>query len=391
MKILFLSGSPHTIYGGFEKVESILAHYLISKGHKVNILSLVAKKSEFDKKVLDIFNDLNVHRYFYKYRLRISIPKIFLGNMIGINYSPAYDEIKDYLQNKFEPDIIIVTNVEWIFGLSAKKALKDLNYDKCKVIWWPHSSLFPKLPIWMYILGSRIILSTTIKKLLKNIDAVLAISTGIKKQISKLNPNVKVYTVFNPLEPYNGELVLSSKIPTFLYVGRIEYRAKNLSFMFNGLSKVKRDWKLIIVGTGPDEDKLKNLANSLGISQKIEWMGFKKNPYENLNEGVTALLLTSRYEGFGMVLAEANQRGIPVISSDCQVGPSDIVIPGVNGYLYPEGDMDAFVKIINDVIDGKLNFGTPEEISKTAERFSEDVVCNNIMNALKKIESDQEE
>ena len=47
--------------------------------------------------------------------------------------------------------------------------------------------------------------------------------------------------------------------------------------------------------------------------------------------------------------------------------------------------MDAFVKIINDVIDGKLGFGTPEEIAKTAERFSGEAVCNNIINALKDI------
>ncbi|MGC9140601.1 glycosyltransferase, partial [Athalassotoga sp.] len=190
---------------------------------------------------------------------------------------------------------------------------------------------------------------------------------------------------FNPLEPYNGSLIERSKIPLFLYVGRIDDGQKNLSFMFKGLSMIKKDWKLIIVGTGPDEDKLKSLANDLGISQKIEWRGFKKDPYENLNEGVTALLLTSRFEGFGMVLAEANQRGIPVISSDCQVGPADIVIPGVNGYLYPEGDMDAFVKIVNDVIDGKVGFGTPEEIARTAERFSGEVVCNNIIKALEDI------
>nr|WP_232060150.1 glycosyltransferase [Athalassotoga saccharophila] len=117
----------------------------------------------------------------------------------------------------------------------------------------------------------------------------------------------------------------------------------------------------------------------------MEWRGFKKDPYENLDEGVTALLLTSRFEGFGMVLAEANQRGIPVISSDCEVGPSDIVIKDINGYLYPEGDMNAFVKIVNDVIDGKLKFETPEKIAETAKRFSGDVVLDNIINALKEL------
>jgi len=78
-------------------------------------------------------------------------------------------------------------------------------------------------------------------------------------------------------------------------------------------------------------------------------------------------------------------RRLPVISSDCKAGPSDIVINGINGYLYPEGDAGAFVKIVNDVIDDKLTFGTPEEIAKTAERFSQEKVCNNIIKALEDI------
>jgi UDP-D-galactose:(glucosyl)LPS alpha-1,6-D-galactosyltransferase len=118
----------------------------------------------------------------------------------------------------------------------------------------------------------------------------------------------------------------------------------------------------------------------------LQWRGFVKgDPYRILNEGVTALILTSRFEGFGMVLAEANQRGIPVISSDCQSGPSDIIIPGKNGYLFPEGDMKAFVQTSNDVIDGKLSFDTPETIAKTSERFSEGKVCNDILQALDEI------
>ena len=74
-----------------------------------------------------------------------------------------------------------------------------------------------------------------------------------------------------------------------------------------------------------------------------------------------------------------------MISSDCKPGPVDIVIQGVNGYLYPEGNMKAFVKIINDVIDDRLRFGTQEQIVKTAERFSEEKVCKNILEALNEV------
>jgi len=135
-----------------------------------------------------------------------------------------------------------------------------------------------------------------------------------------------------------------------------------------------------------NEEKLKKLAGKRGIADRISWLGFKKDPYSEFQE-ITALLLTSRYEGFGMVLVEANQRGIPVISSDCESGPRDIVIAGVNGYLYREGDMGEFVRIIGDVIDGRLSFDTPENIAKTAERFREDVVVENIYKSLLEIVS----
>lgn len=153
--------------------------------------------------------------------------------------------------------------------------------------------------------------------------------------------------------------------------------------MLKGLSRLKhKEWQLKIVGAGPDEEKLKKLAEKLGISDRVSWLGFRKDPYSEFKE-ITALLLTSRYEGFPMVLVEANQRGIPVISSDCESGPKDIVIAGVNGYLYREGDMDEFVRIVSDVIDGRLSFDTPENIAKTAERFREDVVVENIYRALR--------
>jgi len=154
--------------------------------------------------------------------------------------------------------------------------------------------------------------------------------------------------------------------------------------MLKGLAKLKKkSWELKIIETGPSEEKLKRLASKLGISERISWFGFQKEPFSLVKE-VTALLLTSGYEGFPMVLVEAIQRGIPVISSDCG-GPKDIVIAGVNGYLYREGDMDEFVRIVSDVMDGRLSFDTPENIAKTAERFREDVVAENIYRALKQM------
>jgi len=351
--------------------------FMESKGHNIYFVSLLHENIKYP--ITDEFKHKNV--IIINYKMNNILVRILMY-LMGIDHSSYYKALKETFNNINQPDLILALDSAIL--PNAKMALKGTTKN-AKVVSWIHSSIIKRSSNDLKSKLKSSIRKLREPRLLRSANAHLAISNGIKDQILTFDPSAKVYTVFNPLEPYNDGLILRSKIPTFLYVGRIDNGQKNLSFMFNGLSKVKRDWKLIIVGTGSDEDKLKNLADSLGISQKIEWRGFKKNPYENLNEGVTALLLTSRFEGFPMVLIEANQRGIPVISSDCQTGPSDIVIPGVNGYLYTEGEMDAFVKIINDVIDGKLGFGTPEEIAKTAERFSEERVNENILNVLEEI------
>ncbi|MGC8651468.1 MAG: glycosyltransferase, partial [Minisyncoccia bacterium] len=286
--------------GGGERVLNTISKYLISNGNDMRFLvtpivntekELLKDKSEW----VEPFKS-NKDKTF----------SIKIENIQGIPYPKEYKIIKKFFEKEFIPDVIIVTSP--FFPKMLKKAIKKTGIS-AKIVGWYHGSLFPKEKI------RSLVKYVVMKRNFKFADAHFAISSGIKEQILKIDHKAKVYTVFNPLDSYNGPLIQKSHTTIFLYVGRLFDPQKNLSFMFKGLSMIKKDWKLIIVGTGPDEEKLKSLSNDLGISQRIEWRGFKKDPYENLNEGVTALLLTSRFEGFGMVLAEANQRGIPVISS----------------------------------------------------------------------------
>lgn len=72
-------------------------------------------------------------------------------------------------------------------------------------------------------------------------------------------------------------------------------------------------------------------------------------------EKVSALLLTSSFEGFPMTLLEALSWGIPCISADCVSGPADIIQPDVNGHLYQPGDIAGFVTLLNKYIAGEIH------------------------------------
>jgi len=192
------------------------------------------------------------------------------------------------------------------------------------------------------------------KEWLKNADYHLAISSGVRRQLVELGiPNAKIFTIYNPVKRINTTIYRPEKIKVFVYVGRITFDGqKRISDMFTALSLVSGPWHLDIVGDGDDVDQCKKYAEQLNISQKISWNGWKQDPWSVINRA-TALLLTSSYEGFPMVLTEAISRGVYCVSSDCEVGPSDIIKKDINGELYEVGNSEALKQILQEIVDGK--------------------------------------
>ena len=377
MKITLVSNNTFSLFGGYEKVVSTVLKNLEEK-YDCNILKIISIPhyvTLLNNQILYDFKQYQIHRDSdYKNKIHY-ISFILLRKFLGKDLLINYNSLKKQVDTLINSDVILITDPLLIS--SVKAVLQGKSY-KTKIVYWDHGSLMG------YFRGKyqRLIYGKEIAKSIKLADAHLCISSEIADFIKEIDDKAITYTVYNPVSKYNGHLIKRSAFPLFLYVGRLSDYDKNISFLLKSLSKIKdKNWKLIIIGKGPDELKLKKLAFKLAISDRIEWMGFKENPFSGIKEA-TALVLTSRWEGFGMVLVEANQRGIPIISSDCKAGPKDIVINGVNGYLYKEGDMGDFVSIITSIIDGKLNFESPENIAKTTERFNEELVISNIYNSL---------
>ncbi|WNC88743.1 glycosyltransferase [Paraburkholderia sp. FT54] len=106
---------------------------------------------------------------------------------------------------------------------------------------------------------------------------------------------------------------------------------------------------LVLIGEGRDRRELEQLAEELGIGASVHFLGFCANPPPYIRQA-EMLVLSSRYEGFGMVLGEAMALGTPVLSTDCPTGPRDLLDGGKAGLLVPVGDVEAMALAIERLL-----------------------------------------
>ena len=160
---------------------------------------------------------------------------------------------------------------------------------------------------------------------------------------------------------------------------------KNLKEMFLGLANLNLDWQLDLIGDGSKSEikSIESFIQQLNIGKRVNLRGWSASPWD-LVINPTAILLTSKYEGFGMTLAEACARGIPCISSDCPVGPRDIITNGVNGFLYPPGDIDRLSKALNKIVIEKDSFGY-STIANSIKKYYPKQYFRNLKNVFKNI------
>jgi GalNAc-alpha-(1->4)-GalNAc-alpha-(1->3)-diNAcBac-PP-undecaprenol alpha-1,4-N-acetyl-D-galactosaminyltransferase len=118
---------------------------------------------------------------------------------------------------------------------------------------------------------------------------------------------------------------------------------------FKDLSDDNPDWDLVLFGDGPLREDLVALADALGLSHRVRFPGFVADLYWALNQ-CHLFCLTSTTEGLGMVILEAMQADLPVVSTDCPTGPREIIQDGENGRLIRVGDHATLVRILGELM-----------------------------------------
>lgn len=108
--------------------------------------------------------------------------------------------------------------------------------------------------------------------------------------------------------------------------------------------------------------------------------GWVDDPWSQIDEA-DYLISTSNYEGFGMSISEAITRGIPVISSNCPVGPNDLVMNGINGFLYPLHDVEKLHQILQDCMNNQYLWDR-EVIRHSLDKFSVENYIDRINKSL---------
>ncbi|ABW26064.1 glycosyl transferase, group 1 [Acaryochloris marina MBIC11017] len=225
-------------------------------------------------------------------------------------------------------------------------------------------------------------------------DRVVTVSQGATAsltEISSISPD-KITTIYNPViapdlfSKANADIdhpwFQPGEPPVIIGVGKLEPQ-KDFPTLIRAFARVRKQLscRLVILGWGPDLEKLKEFTAEMGVQDDVDLMGYVDNPYPYMARA-QVFTLSSAWEGLPTVLIEALALGKPVVSTDCPSGPREILQGGKYGALTPVGDDVALAAAIGDV----LGQQSQSDVSEWLHQFSIEASTNqylDLINTLK--------
>lgn len=187
-----------------------------------------------------------------------------------------------------------------------------------------------------YTYGSEIInIYNDVFKQYNELDGLILLTEKQKQDIiNQFGNSRNIYVIPNFVNKVNTSFFVRKRSYTISMISRLAKRKAidKAIGMFKNVVDVEPRAKLEIYGDGPERKKLENVIRKYELDNNVVLMGHTHNPHIEMQKSI-ATILTSETEGFGLVIAESLLNETPVVSLDCNYGPSDIIENGVDGFV----------------------------------------------------------
>ena len=295
-----------------------------------------------------------------KYAFSMDNILAFFGNLVWY-----IRKVKDY-----DPDVIISVDIYCnIIVLIAKFSLFLRN----NVIITTHNNLFDTL----HLKGDSTVewsVSKLVRLLYARADYLVVVSKGIRKSFQrkfKLRKNIRV--IYYGLDQTHLTTRIGRKKQSeniILSIGRLDVQKDFLTLIrsFHLLNQKFGKTMLWIVGDGPQKGEIEQLISELKLNKKIKILGWRQNIYPFLKKAKVFVLSTNR-EGFGYVIIEAMSQGVPIIATNVNYGPPEILDNGKYGILVDKNDPLSLSRSMLKLMTNKGYYDSFKEKAKERSRF----------------------
>jgi glycosyltransferase involved in cell wall biosynthesis len=205
----------------------------------------------------------------------------------------------------------------------------------------------------MHFHAHRPALAADVRRRYPRLDAIAVLSADDERDYGALVRGSRTRVVRLPnAVPDLGGGIATLDAPVIVAAGRLVAQ-KGFDLLidaFAAIAETHPQWEVRIYGGGQDKAQLERQIAERGLAGRVRLMGSTRELGPALAAG-SLFVLSSRWEGFGLVIVEAMSRGLPVVSFDCPRGPSDIITPGRDGLLVPEQDTAALGAAMAQLMD----------------------------------------
>ena len=327
MRILYVTDAL-AIWGGLERVLVEKANYLAThNGNEVFMLTISQGEHPFPFPLDNMVThaDLNIPFYTqYQYsgiRRLLSLRRLHRDCRKGIRQQLNY----------INPDVILCPRIEFVKDICKVKGYTPLVFESHSSFWtsrFERAGLLRRLHTWWMNQSAR------------QAQAVVTLTEGDAAAWRKVNNHV--FVIPDVVHLNEKDVYSNVDAKSAVFVGRLS-RQKNIGCLLSIWQLVRQrhpDWQLHVYGEKGDiEEPLWQQLHEEGNGVTVH---SPTTEILNVYQQHAMLLLTSRYEPFGMVLPEAMSCGLPVIAFDCPYGPADIITDDMDGFLVKDWDIMSF-------------------------------------------------